>query len=77
MKVYRYILELGPNNEIEGLSRIVETNTAMWGEYYDGKGIWKKADYVIASYIREPGHDEFFYDEERANEIMAYIDANL
>ena len=76
MKILRYILELDSNNNVDGLCRIIETETELWGEYYDGNGIWKEDDYVTISYIREPGNGEFFHDEEYAKEIMAYIDAN-
>jgi hypothetical protein len=77
MKVLRYILELDSNNEIEGLARILQTENELWGEYYVGNGVWEVADYVTASYIREPGNGEFFRDEERAVNIMAYLDSKL
>jgi hypothetical protein len=74
MKIVRYILELDSNDEVEGLARILQTETQLWGEYYAGHGVWKESEYVIASYIREPGNGEFFHDEERAKEIMTLID---
>jgi hypothetical protein len=72
MSVLRYIA-VQTNGRFDELCRIMETETEIWGETYIG-GQWIEEPSVISRYIREPGPDEFFHDEQRAQELMRILD---
>jgi hypothetical protein len=72
MSVLRYIAVYN-DGQVDGLSRIIETETAIWGEYYF-RGQWIKHPSVMARYEMEPGPDDFFHDEQRAQELMKMLD---
>jgi hypothetical protein len=72
MSVLRYIA-VQHNGQVDGLCRILETETEIWGESYV-RGKWVEDPSVMPRYGMEPGSDEFFHDEARAQELMKFLD---
>lgn len=69
---YKYIVDCAPDGTPEGLMRICETETRLWGESYDdGQWIEERA---ALTYLREPPRYGRYIDEADAERFASVLD---
>ena len=76
--VYYYV-DRDRDGTVEELVRVSRTETGIWGEYLDKRGVWTDSTRIVLDYAltNDPGPGEFIEDEAEAESIARSLGSSL